>query len=339
MHQKKRLFFLIAGIILLVASAGLFFYGLHTWEMDQSEAITAKYRNEEDDQKEPDLVYQNQEYRLKDHLETTLVFGIDKTSEYVEENEEIRRNHQQADFLVLVVNDKDSNTSRMLQLNRDTMTQITELGVFGDKVGTTVEQLALSHTYGDGSNDSCRNVVQAVSDLLGGIPIDHYVSLTMDSVGILNDAVGGVPVYIDEDFSNTDPSLVQGQTITLQGDHALNYVRARGGMDEPTNTARMQRQGKYLQSLYSRLKEMMNTDQLDITDLVLDISPYMVSDMSASVLSDVLTSAFENASGEIETIPGESKVGEEFMEFYPDQDALQAEVVDLFYTPAESSSE
>ena len=44
-------------------------------------------------------------------------------------------------------------------------------------------QLALAHTYGSGEEDSCENTVLAVENLLYGVGIDHYVSLTMDGGG------------------------------------------------------------------------------------------------------------------------------------------------------------
>ena len=39
-----------------------------------------------------------------------------------------------------------AGTAQILQLNRDTMTEITRLGVFGDEAGTFTGQLALAHT-------------------------------------------------------------------------------------------------------------------------------------------------------------------------------------------------
>ncbi len=33
-----------------------------------------------------------------------------------------------------------------------------------------------------------------------------------------------------DDFSSIDSTLVQGETVTLMGNHALTYVRTRGGL-------------------------------------------------------------------------------------------------------------
>ena len=118
------------------------------------------------------------------------------------------------------------------------MTQIQILGVTEEPAGSFTGQLALAHTYGSGEEDSCENTVLAVSNLLYGMEIDHYVSLTMDGVALLNDLVGGVPVEVLDDFSGIDDSLVQGETVTLRGRQALTYVRspAAAWRTAPTST-------------------------------------------------------------------------------------------------------
>ena len=61
--------------------------------------------------------------------------------------------------------------------------------------------------------------------------IDHYVALSMDAVPVINDAVGGVAVRCMDDLTAYDPSLTEGAEITLMGDQALYYVRARMNAD------------------------------------------------------------------------------------------------------------
>ena len=151
-------------------------------------------------------------------------------------------------------------TKRLHMLNRDTMTKIQILGVRGDVAGTFTGQLALAHTYGSGERDSCLNTTEAVSNLLYGVGIDHYISITMDGVAILNDLVGGVEVEVMDDFSSIDSTLVQGETVTLMGNHALTYVRTRGGLEDSSNLHRMERQRQYLIALQKKLTEKANSD-------------------------------------------------------------------------------
>ena len=107
--------------------------------------------------------YNGTAYARREDLETVLLLGVDK---FEGETPEGYLNNQQADFLLLLVMDKQHETCTPIQLNRDTMTQIQILGVTGEPAGTFTGQLALAHTYGRGEADSCENTALAVSNLL-----------------------------------------------------------------------------------------------------------------------------------------------------------------------------
>ena len=119
------------------------------------------------------------------------------------------------------------------------MTEIQILGVNGEPAGTMTGQLALAHTYGSGEEDSCENTVLAVENLLYGVEVDHYVSMTMDGWPSSTTWWGGVTLEVLDDFSGIDGTLVQGETVTLKGQQALTYVRSRDGPGGtvPTSTA------------------------------------------------------------------------------------------------------
>ena len=161
------------------------------------------------------ITYKGNDYVLNDDLETLLVLGLDK---FGETSVNSYNNDKQADFLLLFVIDNNSKTYKIIHLNRDSMVEMNVLGVAGDKIDTAVKQLALSHTYGNGKEVSCRNVANAVSGMLLGAEIDHYVSATMDAVGVYNELVGGVTVEVLDDFTAIDKTMVMGETITLTGD-------------------------------------------------------------------------------------------------------------------------
>ena len=279
-----------------------------------------------------EVTYVNgQAYALRD-LETILLLGVDK---FEGETPEGYLNNQQADFLLLLALDKAGETCTPIQLNRDTMTEIQILGVNGEPAGTMTGQLALAHTYGSGEEDSCENTVLAVENLLYGMEIDHYVSLTMDGVALLNDLVGGVTVEVLDDFSGIDDSLMQGETVTLQGQQALTYVRSRGGMEDSSNLHRMERQRQYLAALQQQLKAAVQQEDGFTLDALLQLNEYMVSDCTVNQLSDLGDSLATYQVGDILTTPGDAREGEEFMEFTVDEDALQQLVMDVFYEPVE----
>lgn len=278
--------------------------------------------------------YNGTAYARREDLETVLLLGVDK---FEGETPEGYINNQQADFLLLLVLDEENETCTPIQLNRDTMTQIQILGVTGEPAGTFTGQLALAHTYGSGEEDSCENTVLAVENLLYGVGIDHYVSLTMDGVALLNDLVGGVTVEVLDDFSGIDDSLVQGETVTLQGQQALTYVRSRGGLEDSSNLRRMERQRQYLSALQQQLKQASQQDSGFTLDALLQLNEYMVSDCTVNQLSDLGDSLAAYQVSDILTTPGDAQEGEEFMEFTVDEAALQQLVMDVFYEPVEES--
>ena len=323
--------------VVLVLLAGMLL--LQRWENTQDAPVSSSGEASSVEAGAPvdgrEITYYNgTAYAKKEDLETVLLLGVDK---FEGETPEGYVNNQQADFLLLLVMDKQNETCTPIQLNRDTMTQIQILGVTGEPAGTFTGQLALAHTYGSGEEDSCENTVLAVENLLYGVGIDHYVSLTMDGVALLNDLVGGVTVEVLDDFSGIDDSLVQGETVTLQGQQALTYVRSRGGLEDSSNLHRMERQRQYLAALQQQLKAAVQQEDGFTLDALLQLNEYMVSDCTVNQLSDLGDSLATYQVSDILTTPGDAQEGEEFMEFTVDEAALQQLVMDVFYEPVEES--
>lgn len=326
---------ILAAVLVLLAGMLL----LQRWENTQDAPVSSSGEASSVEAGAPvdgrEITYYNgTAYAKKEDLETVLLLGVDK---FEGETPEGYVNNQQADFLLLLVMDKQNETCTPIQLNRDTMTQIQILGVTGEPAGTFTGQLALAHTYGSGEEDSCENTVLAVENLLYGVGIDHYVSLTMDGVALLNDLVGGVTVEVLDDFSDIDDSLVQGETVTLQGQQALTYVRSRGGLEDSSNLRRMERQRQYLAALQQQLKAAVQQEDGFTLDALLQLNEYMVSDCTVNQLSDLGDSLAAYQVSDILTTPGDAHEGEEFMEFTVDEAALQQLVMDVFYEPVEES--
>ncbi|MCH5184047.1 MAG: LCP family protein [Oscillospiraceae bacterium] len=311
----------LAGILLI----------LHIWE-DQQEIPsgggdeTFSYPDKE----RPYIWYDGQKYALRENIETLLLMGLDS---FEGESVEGYINDDRADFLMLLLIDRDAGTCTSLHIDRDTMADVQVMGVAGQVLGVEKMQLALAHTYGSGKQDSCRNTVQAVSAFLYETPIDHYLSVTMDAVQILNDAVDGVTLTVLDDMTSIDPSLKQGAEVTLRGELALKYVRTRSGLEDSTNRHRMERQRQYMNALYENLSARYAADRDFALRTMLKISDYLVSDCPPSQLSDLLDEASTYKFVGIDTIEGESIVGEKFMEFYPDEEKLMALIIELFYEP------
>lgn len=260
-------------------------------------------------------------------LETILVMGLDKNER--SEMLEGYVNKTQSDFLLLLVIDRENRSINSLHINRDTMTEITRLGVFGGAAGKYTAQIALAHAYGSGGSDSALNAVKAVSNFLGGVKIDHYMTFTMDSVALVNDMVGGVTVFIEDDFSEMDPSLVQGQEITLKGEQALHFVRGRTNVADGTNLNRMARQRQYMMGLYEKIMAAAAQDEAFPEKLLKKLADAFDTDLSVYQLDSLFDTLLECKMGEILTIEGENVRGE-FMEFYADPDSVAQAVQTLF---------
>lgn len=320
--RNQRTALLLVGVCLVIVGGLLL---LHRWEQ---QAVFLP--GETQDQTVPgQITYQDQVYIPKRHIENILVVGLDKYQ--AQESSQGYLNDQQSDFLMLLVLDHDQQRCDILHLNRDTMTEIRRLGIGGGVAGSFTGQLALAHTYGSGGSDSCLNTVKAVSDLLHGVYIDHYVTMTMDAVAKLNDMLGGIQVEVMDDLTAVDPELVKGERVRLTGDQALTYVRARGGLEDSSNLRRMERQRQYVSALLEKMRQRSAAGEPFTARDFLEISQYVQSDLTVTQMEQLSTKLAEITFDPITTIDGKAVKGEEFMEYYVDEAALERTVVSLFY--------
>ena len=273
------------------------------------------------------------EYGLRNDLDTYLLIGLDKVTETLSDPESFI-NNQQADFLFLMIVDHTNRTYSALHINRDTMTDIYRYGLGGKRLASFKGQLALAHTYGSGRNDSCRYTTDAVSSILFDVPVEHYLSLTMDAIPVLNDLVGGVVVHVVDDFSSIDPTLEMGKDVRLRGQHALTYVRARTNVSDGTNLSRMSRQREYINGMYLQLTDKLKADDGFAARIASRLADFMVSDLTSNDLANLVDRIKEYRFTTIYSIEGEAIEGEKYIEFYPDEEALEQLVVQLFFEPA-----
>ncbi len=312
----------ILAAVLLVSSA---LFMVRLWENKQAEFPAQESMTVSENMK-----YKGDEYRLKDGVETVLILGLDK---FEGTHTESYNNDRQADFLMLLVVDNENESCTALHINRDTIAEMSILGVAGDKVGTVKKQLALAHTYGNGQEVSCRNTADAVSKLLLNVQIDRYVSVTMDAVSVYNDLIGGVELTVLDDFSGIDETLVQGETVTLYGEHALNYVRTRYGLDDSTNSRRMVRQRQYLEALYEKTLSIAGNDENFIVDAGAKLAEFLVSNFTGNGLQSFAEKISGYEFTEICELEGRLVKGDEHMEFYPYESSIEETVIKLFYEP------
>lgn len=270
----------------------------------------------------------------KKNIKTYLIMGLDSRGEA--ETTEKYDGTGQVDTLELVVVDYTAKTYTRLPINRDTMTEVQSLDTDGTYLATTRMQISLAHACGDGMEISCENTVDAVSNLLYGQDIDGYASLNMDSIGVLNHLAGGVTVTIEDDFSKSDPSLVQGETATLTDEQAMAYVHDRMNVGDGTNESRMRRQSQFLSGLKSILMEKCQEDSSYALEIYDALTPYMVTDQSRNDFIKLTAALLESDEQERLHIEGTNAIGKnEFNEFTVDEDSLADVVIQLFYDKIE----
>lgn len=268
-------------------------------------------------------------YYPRQDITVVMVLGIDQYGPVDESEGYI--NPGAADMAMLLIFDDRDESCTVLQLNRDTMLEMPVLGVGGKPAGTYFGQLALSHTYGSGLEDSCENTRKTISDFLYGIRIDYYVAMNMDAIAILNDAVGGVTVNVTDDFSQVDPTITMGQ-VTLHGEQAIRFVRTRKDVGDQLNLSRIDRQKEYVGSFLKKFRSSYHADLTFAANTYDQILPYIVTDCSLNTITSLMDRYGDYEIREVVTPKGENVMGEEYFEFYVDEEALDELILRLFYT-------
>ena len=322
-HRRDAMRAAAAAVLLLVVLLAALF-GISRWE-NQTYAANGGSTDLAAWEK-PDIVYNGVTYTPKQRTEAYLLMGVDVSGPV--KSTPGAYNGGQADAQFLLVLDNEAETWQMLRLNRDSMVDVPVLDLRGDVIGYERQQLALAHAYGDGTNNSCQNTVDAVSMLLGGAAIDGYAALNMDGIAIVNDAIGGVTVTITSDFTAVDPTLVEGETITLNGQQAFEFVRTRKDVDDQTNLARMERQRIYLEAMKPQLMALSDTEVVQVME---EVNDYLVSNISTQAVLDLAEKLKHYQELPELTIEGENTIEDGHWAYILNEDSLQQVILQLFY--------
>lgn len=292
----------------------------HIWKEFQKKTVTIKL--------------QKKIYRFAHPVQTYLFIGTDKSGNEDASGEEYRGS--MADALMLVVVDEEEKTYGILQLNRDTITEVPMLLQDGSANASAQMQLCTAHWYGKDKAASCDNTVETVSKMLGGLPIDGYYALKMDAMPLLNHEVGGVTVTLEDDMTKLDPAMKKGATLTLTDRQAELLMRSRYAMDDDRNTQRMRRQQIFLNAFMKKIKKQ-NAGDVNATVKLYDrLRPYATTDIKMNDLTALLKDMQGYTDKGIITIEGTSKIGEKLhdgkkhWEFYMDEDSLETSMKQLY---------
>lgn len=283
--------------------------------------------------------YQNTLYQYKESITTFLVMGIDKGKETFEPWEIDDGGNGQADALFLAVLDAEDKTIKVIGINRNTMTDIDFYDDDGNYLATFPAQVALQHAYGTTPRESCEFQLETIRDLFYNLPVHGYAAINISAVPVINDSVGGVDVEVLEDITEKNPDFIVGNQVRLMGESAYWYVKYRDIDLFASVDMRTKRQAQYLNGFIDAAKHSVKRNPFVALKLYQEISPEMVTDITASeavYLASVLPQyRFEEDS--FYKIEGETIMGEEYEEFYPDEAALFELILEVFYEPVEES--
>lgn len=154
-----------------------------------------------------------------------------------------------SDTIIVVTVNPNEESIKMLSIPRDTRVDIVGQG--------TVDKI--NHAYAFGGVDMSMNTVENFLD----IPIDYYMKINMEGFLDIVNAVGGVTVDNELQFSNAGYDFPVGE-VTLKGEEALAFARMR--YDDPRGDfGRQERQRQMIESIIKEgasLSSLWNFDDI-----------------------------------------------------------------------------
>lgn len=279
--------------------------------------------------------YQDTIYAYNDEILTFLIMGIDKQSD-VEEVAE-GTDGGQADALFLVALNPKDESIKVIGINRNTMTDVDIYDDNGEYTATVKAQLAIQHGFGNGMEESCEYQKKAVENLFYQLPVHGYAAVNMSAISTINDAVGGVDVTVPGDMAGFNEDFVEGRRLHLMGENAFWYVKYRNTDVFGSADMRLDRQKQYLNGFIDAAKRAVHQDAAAVIDLYQAVKPQMVTNVSldeAAYLAPILAD-YAYDEGDFHMLQGETVMGEQYEEFYPDEEAMFEMILDVFYEEVE----
>ncbi len=358
-RKRIKVILIIAGIIvaLCICAVAAFFILRKVGE----NSLKGNVQNQA---KENYITYQGKKYQYKKDMVNILCLGVDIRQENLDEwaqedaqaqeeasqeNEseskqeaierqkltgnKTQRRAGQADAIFLVALDTKEHTMNVIAVPRDTMVPVKKYSVSGEYEGTQEMQITLQHAYGDGKEQSCELMEEAVSNLFYQLPINGYCSINMLALPIVNDAVGGVTVHIDEDLTLLNPEFTTGSDVLLQGKAAMDFVGGRDITVAQSSLARIGRQKEYLMSFVPTAKKAIKKDITLPVQLYQTLSQYMVTDISADEVTYLASEGIQCdfSQDNLHIVDVDVQMGEQYEEYYAKDDELYQMIIDIFY--------
>ncbi|OWT52567.1 polyisoprenyl-teichoic acid--peptidoglycan teichoic acid transferase TagU [Bacillus sp. K2I17] len=219
--MKKKILFWVLGIIgVLVIAGGVYAYTVYS---NVSNALNTVHKPLDRDKSDK----RDKKVEIADNKPISiLLMGVDQ-----EDNGTGR-----SDSLMLFTLNPKIKSMKITSIPRDSYTEIVGKGK-KDKI---------NHAYAFGGIDMS---VKTVENFLN-VPVDHYIEVNMAGFKDIVDAVGGVDVNNDLEFTSRNQHFAKGN-IHLNGETALKYTRMR--YEDPRGDfGRQMRQRQVIQAVIKK---------------------------------------------------------------------------------------
>lgn len=320
--------------LLIIAAVCLFLGIAAVQKLRRQEAMNITANNAHDvGNSYREIEYQGKKYRYNFLVISVLFAGLD-TEEELRESRQYG-NKPRTDSIYLAVFDKQNKRLSVLTISRDTMTDIRRYSLNGNDNGMSISHLGYAYSYGNGGKISCLNLCEAVSEMLGGIPVLDYVIAGQKAVPVLNALMGDISLTVpNADLQEVAPELAEGKEVTLTEENVMTFLRYRDTEKPFSNEGRMERQKTYIEAYIEAAKKVGSDEAEEIWKaLEEEKNRYFQTSITRNKYLNMidLLQMTEFTDDSFYTLEGENREGELHDEFYPDQEALQKLILKLFY--------
>ena len=119
----------------------------------------------------------------------------------------------------------------------------------------------------------------------------------------------------------------------MKGEQAIHFVRTRKDVGDQLNLSRIQRQKDYVNGFVEAFTAAREADSKLLVNTYEDVADYLVTNLSVNSLTGMMDRYSHYPIVEVVSMEGQNLRGEEFYEFYPDEETKDALILRLFFAP------
>jgi LCP family protein required for cell wall assembly len=254
-QKKSRKWLKVTGIILLLllVAGGVYAFTIYNSLKNAVDTMHQPVEREQSEKRQEPVAFKE-----KDPF-SVLMLGVDQR-----EGDKGR-----SDTIIVLTVNPNSNSVKMLSIPRDTRTEIVGKG----------KEDKINHAYAFGGVPMAMDTVENFLD----IPIDYYMQVNMEGFKDIVNAVGGVTVQNELDFTQDGFHFTPG-TMNLNGENALSYTRMR--YDDPRGDfGRQTRQRQIIQGVIKEGASL--TSIMNFSDIFTSLGKNVKTNLSFDQMVDI----------------------------------------------------